>query len=67
MLQQNVIYQSNIAKATFIPGPWTVVKVIMKEASYNLEGLQQQTIKQVIGILKFIGTGKTIKDNKIKR
>ena len=39
----------------------------MKEASYNLEGLQQQTIKQVIGIPKFIGTGKTIKDNKIKR
>ena len=54
-------------KATFILRPWTVVKVIMKEASYNLEGLQQQTIKQVIGILKFIGTGKTIKDNKIKR
>ena len=39
----------------------------MKEASYNLEALQQQTIKQVIGILKFIRTGKTIKDNKIKR
>ena len=54
-------------KATFIPRPWTVVKDIMKEASYNLEGLQQQTIKQVIGILKFIGTGKTIKDNKITR
>ena len=54
-------------KATFIPRPWTVVKDIMKEASYNLLGLQQQTIKQVIGILKFIGTGKTIKDNKIKR
>ena len=54
-------------KDTFIPRPWTVVKVIMKEASYNLEALQQQTIKQVIGILKFIRTGKTIKDNKIKR
>ena len=54
-------------KATFIPRPLTVVKVIMKEASNNLEALQQQTIRQVIGVLKFNGTGKTIKDNKIKR
>ena len=54
-------------KATFIPRPLTVVKVIMKEASYNLEALQQQTIRQVIGVLKFNGTGKTIKDNKINK
>ena len=39
----------------------------MKEASYNLDALQQQTIRQVIGVLKFNGTGKTIKDNKIER
>ena len=54
-------------KATFIPRPLTVVKVIMKETSNNFEALQQQTIRQVIGVLKFNGTGKTIKDNKIKR
>ena len=38
----------------------------MKEASYNLEALQQQTIKQVIGILKFMGQERQLRIIKLK-